>query len=109
MQFAFIRTRSGLDPADETTAGMLAQYTEGERVRMSFDFQTDPRGTDHLLVDHREAAAYASRLRHAMATLNDDLVRELHAELAGSEEFYIAVASKLSAQQRMYLRALVIT
>lgn len=107
MQFAFIRTRSGLDPADETTASILAQYREGERVRMSFDFQTDPRGTEHLLVDHREANAYASRIREAMYALNDDLVREIHAELVQSQDFYIAVASHLSANQRSYLKDLV--
>lgn len=107
MQFAFIRTRSGLDPADETTADMLTRYSPGDRVRMSFDFQTDPRGTEHMLIDWREAAAYASRIRDAMAALNDDLVRQLHEELRESQDFYITVAAKLSPQQRSYLRALV--
>jgi hypothetical protein len=107
MQFAFIRTTTGLRAGDETTQEILDGYKPGAVVRMSFDFQTDPRGEQHMLIDHREAAAYAARIRDAMAALNDDLVRELHQELRESEDFYIAVAAKLSPQQRTYLRALV--
>lgn len=64
----------------------------------------DPRGEEHTKQDMKKANEYAVRFKQAVADGNEALCYELHQELNGNADFYIAVSTCLSAAERRTIK-----